>query len=262
MKNFFVIGDSTSQSLSPTIFNHWFKVYNIQAKYSFIEVKKNNFEKVLLNKINDENTFGFNVTIPFKKDIFKYIDITNNHSKKIGAINCVKVSKKTKGINTDWVGYLNSTKDFKINKSKNVIVLGYGGASKAIIYGLLYKGFKSVLVFNRSKKQIKLKERKTFTKQYKTVDKYLVNAGLIINTTPTNPLNKKQTKLIGKDVIVSDIVYAPKNTPFLSPLKENRKIYGISMLIEQAIPCFYYWFGFKPKADKVLIKKLNAKIKK
>ena len=61
--------------------------------------------------------------------------------------------------------------------------------------------------------------------------------------------------------MVSDIVYKPKNTAFLNNFKENRKIYGISMLIEQAIPCFYNWFGFNPKIDKILIKKLNAKIK-
>ena len=261
MKNLFVIGDRTSESLSPLIFNLWFKVYNIQAKYSFVEVKKNNFKKVILDKINNKNTFGFNITIPYKRDIFKLIDIKNNHAKNIGAVNCVIIQKKNKGINTDWIGYLNSIKAFKINKSKKIIVLGYGGASKAIVYGLFYSGFKNVVVFNRSKKEIKFKEKKSYTKQYNTIDKHLNNADLIINTTPINPLNKKQIKVIRSSAVVSDIVYKPKNTAFLNNFKENRKIYGISMLIEQAIPCFYNWFGFNPKIDKILIKKLNAKIK-
>ena len=260
MKHFFVIGDKVSQSLSPLIFNHWFKVYNIKAKYSFVEVNKNKFERVLLDKINDKKNFGFNITIPFKKDIFQYIDTKNTHAKNIGAINCVKILKKNRGINTDWIGYLNSIKGFKINKNNNIIVLGYGGASKAIVYGLYYKGFKNVLVFNRSKKKIKFKEKAFFTKHYNTIDKHLKSVDLLINTTPINPLNKKQTRAISKNVIVSDIVYRPKKTAFLKNFKENKKIYGISMLVEQAVICFYDWFGFKPNVDKVLIEKLNAKI--
>lgn len=261
MKKFFVIGDKSSQSLSPLIFNHWFKKYNIAAKYTFLEVKKNNFEKILLEKISDKKTFGFNITIPFKGDVFKHIETKNIHSVNIGAINCVNIQTKNKGINTDWIGYLNSIKKYRINKQKNVIVLGYGGASKAIVYGLYYKGFKNVLVFNRSKKIIKFKEKKTYTKQYNTIDNYLDDVSLIINTTPVNPLTKKQTTNVSINTIISDIVYKPKNTVFLNCFKENKKIYGISMLLEQAIPCFYEWFGFRPKVDVGLIRKLNKKIK-
>ena len=92
------------------------------------------------------------------------------------------------------------------------------------------------------------------------MDKPLKEADLIINTTPTNPLNRKQIKLIRTSTIISDIVYKPKETAFLKNFKENKKIYGISMLIEQAIPCFYYWFGFSPDVDSELLKKINSKI--
>ena len=261
MKHFFVIGDRTSQSLSPLIFNHWFRLHNIDAKYSFIEVNKNNFENTLLEKINDKKTFGFNVTIPFKKDIFKHVNLKNIHAKNIGAINCVNTYKTNKGINTDWIGYLNSIKELKIKKSENIIILGYGGASKAIVYGLFYKGFRNIFVFNRTKKLIKFKENKFFTKNYNIVGNYLNNVSLIINTTPINPLNKQQILKVNKNAVISDIVYKPKNTAFLNNFKKNKKIYGISMLVEQAIPCFYNWFGFNPKVDQKLIQKLNAKIK-
>ena len=89
MKNFFVIGDKASKSLSPLIFNHWFKKYNIQAKYSFLEVTKKNFDTEIVKKISDKKTQGFNVTIPFKKDIIKHLDNKNIHAQKIGAVNCV-----------------------------------------------------------------------------------------------------------------------------------------------------------------------------
>ena len=72
MKNFFVIGDQTSKSLSPLIFSHWFEKYNIQAKYSFLEVTKKNFDRNIVEVLSDKNTQGFNVTIPFKKCWFKF----------------------------------------------------------------------------------------------------------------------------------------------------------------------------------------------
>ena len=261
MKNFFVIGDQTSKSLSPLIFNHWFKKYNIQAKYSFLEVTKKKFNIEIVKKLNDKNTQGLNVTIPFKKDIIKYLDNKNVHAQKIGAVNCVTVGKKIKGTNTDWLGYLNSIKNNKINKNKNILILGFGGASQAIYYGFFFKGYKNVSVFNRSKKAINIGGVKKYTKYYSLINSYLIKSDLIINTTPINPLNKKQINLIKKNTIISDIVYQPKETPFLKEFKFNKKIYGISMLVEQALPCFKKWFGFVPVVDESLIKKLYKKIK-
>ena len=261
MKNFFVIGDRASKSLSPLIFNHWFKKYNIQAKYSFLEVTKRNFNREVVKKLNDKKTIGLNVTIPFKKDIIKHLDSKNVHAQNIGAVNCVTVGKKIKGINTDWVGYLNSIKKEKINKNKNILILGFGGASQAIYYGFFFKGYKNISVFNRSKKAINIGGNNKYTKDYSLINSYLIKSDLIINTTPINPLNKRQTNLIKKTTIISDIVYKPKETPFLKEFKHNKKIYGISMLVEQALPCFNQWFGFVPVVDKSLIKKLYKKIK-
>ena len=261
MKEFFVIGNKTSKSLSPLIFNHWFKKYNVDAKYKFIEVKERDFDKVIIKKILSNKITGFNVTTPYKKKITKHLNAQNQHAKNIGAVNCVLVGKKLKGTNTDWIGYLSSIKLEKINKNDKILILGYGGASQAIFYGLLLKGYKNVIVFNRTKKFIKFEGVNKFTKPYSLIDKHLGYADLIINTTPTNPLNQKQTKLISNETIISDIVYMPKETIFLKKFKDNRKIYGITMLVEQAIPCFRQWFGFNPKVDRVLLKKLNNKIK-
>ena len=261
MRNFFVIGDQASKSLSPLIFNHWFKKYNIQAKYSFLEVTKKNFDSEIVKKLNNKHTHGFNVTIPFKKDIIKHLDNKNVHAQKIGAVNCVTVGNKIKGTNTDWIGYLNSIKQEKINKNKNILILGYGGASQAIYYGFLFKGYKNVSVFNRSKKKINIRGINKYTKDYSLINSYLIKSDLIINTTPTNPLSKKQINLIKKTTIISDIVYQPKETLFLKEFKFNKKIYGISMLIEQALPCFKQWFSFVPVVDDALIKKLHKKIK-
>lgn len=260
MKEFFVIGDQTSKSLSPLIFNYWFKKYNIKAKYSYVEVSQAKFDATVAKKLKEKNTGGFNVTIPYKKKIFKHLSTKNLHAKNIGAVNCVTIGKKIRGMNTDWLGYLGSIKNVKINKNKKILILGYGGAAQAIFYGFSTKGYKNILVFNRSKKAIKTKGVKRFTKKYSLIDKHLKDSYLIINTTPTNPLNKKQEKKINPKTILSDIVYSPKETAFLKNFNENKKIYGISMLVEQAIPCFYQWFGFTPKIDEKLIKKIYSKI--
>ena len=260
MKNFFVIGSKVSKSLSPLIFNHWFKKYKLKAKYTFIEVKEADFDKVVNKKIQDRNVAGFNVTTPYKKNIIKYVEVKNIHAKNIEAANCITLDIKIKGSNTDWIGYLNSIKAAKIRKKDKILILGYGGASQAIYYGFSLKGFKNILVFNRSKKKINFKSTNRYTKKYSTINKHLKEADLIINTTPTNPLNEKQTKLIKKGTVISDIVYQPKETRFLKNFKENKKIYGISMLIEQAIPCFRQWFGFEPRVDKNLLNKLYKKI--
>ena len=90
---------------------------------------------------------------------------------------------------------------------------------------------------------------------------HIGSADMIINTTPTNPISAKNRSLIGQDTILSDIVYKPKQTSFLKRYPKNKKIYGITMLLEQAIPCFNLWFGFKPTIDDRLIKMLEKKIK-
>ncbi len=261
MKKFFVIGNNTSNSLSPIIFNYWFKKYNIKAKYTFVETNKNNFNEKIKEKINDFRTSGFNITIPFKKNIIKHLDNQDPHSRKIGAVNCVTIKKKIKGTNTDWIGFLNSINYKKINKKNRIIILGYGGAGQAIHYGLYKKGFRNIVIFNRSRKIVKSINKKMYTKKFSLINEFLPSAGLIINTTPTNPINKRQSNLVKKTTLVSDIVYRPKNTPFLKSFEKNKKIYGIHMLVEQAIPCFYQWFGFSPKADNALYNKLNKKIK-
>ena len=148
----------------------------------------------------------------------------------------------------------------KQTKNKKVIILGYGGASHAIHYVLKKRGFKDILIFNRSKKKIKYSKNTEYTKKYSDLETHLEGVFLIINTTPINPMLKKHLKLITKSTIVSDIVYSPKNTSFLKQFPKNKKIYGISMLIEQAKPCFKIWFGKNPSVDAKMLNAIYKKI--
>jgi Shikimate 5-dehydrogenase len=243
-----------------SFFKHWFKKYKINANYKFVEVSPAKFDTALKKELRNKNLGGFNITIPYKSKVIKYLDVQNKHAKIIGAVNCVLIGKKIKGVNTDWIGYLNSIKDIRLKKNKKIIILGFGGASQAIVYGLNFRGYKNLNIFNRSKKKIIFNNRTQYTKKFSLLDKYLEGADLIINTTPTNPIKKQQTKLLKKQAVISDIVYKPKKTNFIKSFKDNKKIYGISMLVEQAVPCFNFWFGFNPEIDDVLINKLNKKI--
>ena len=154
MNNYYVVGNKASRSLSPTIFNYWFKKYKIKAKYKFLELDENSFDKRILEKIKEKNTKGLNITIPFKKKIIKHLNNLDKHSKEINAVNCVSIGGRTKGINTDWIGYYNTLPKNKNLRKKKVLLIGYGGAALAIHYVLMIKGFKNITIVNRSKKKL------------------------------------------------------------------------------------------------------------
>ncbi len=260
MKKFYVVGDKASKSLSPTIFNYWFKKYNINARYGYLELTEKNFHRKIKEVLKKKDTIGLNVTIPFKNKIIKHLNKIDVHAKKIGAVNCV-TNKKTKiGTNTDWTGYYKTLPNIKKTKNRKVVILGYGGASHAIHYVLKKRGFKEILIFNRSKRKIKYSNKAEYTKTFSDLEKYLDGVFLIINTTPINPILKKHLKFISKSTIVSDIVYNPKNTTFLKHFPKNKKIHGISMLIEQAKPCFKLWFGKNPSVDQKMLNLIYKKI--
>ena len=165
-KKIYVIGTNVDKSLSPLIFNHWFKKYKINAIYDFRTIKEKNFNKEINEILKEKNLCGLNVTIPFKEKILKKMDKLDKASKIIKAVNCVTIrNNKYYGSNTDWVGFgealLNAMLEQQINITKNgkVILIGYGGAAKAVLYNLSLMGAvwkNNTLVFNRSKRKINI----------------------------------------------------------------------------------------------------------
>ena len=258
-KKAYVVGTNVSKSLSPLIFNYWFKKYKIDGSYGYKEIKEKNFDLEIKKILQEEGVRGINVTIPFKEKIIKHLSQQNKHAKLIGAVNCVSITnKKTKGINTDWTGFKDSTKHIK--KRNVAMVLGYGGSAKAVIYALKHMGFKKIMVFNRTFNKIK-KLKNIKAHKLEEISDYFYTADIIVNTIPKNFISKllkfKQNlnKKTHKTGYGFDLVY---NSPtlFLDSISKTKRIYGVEMLAHQAAPCFYKWFGKKPKVDKKLIKKL------
>lgn len=272
-KKAYVVGTHVNKSLSPLIFNHWIKKYNINAKYEFKIVKKENFHKDINKILKEKSLCGINITIPFKEKILKKMHKLDKPSQIIKAVNCVTIkNNKYYGFNTDWSGFgdalnkkLQTTKNKK--EKRKIILIGYGGASKAILYSLSLMGKehrKNILVFNRSKRKINIPHiKQKTTHPLKKIQNNLDQAFLVINTTPRNVLRDLKIKKIIKKIAVCDIVYKPKETSFLKHfINPHTKIYGIDMLINQARPCFFKWFGIMPSKDRGLINKLSKHISK
>ena len=155
----FVLGNNVSTSLSPIIFNYWFFKHSVNANYSYREIKEEDFSKKIKKILTTKNVCGLNITIPFKEKIIPYLDDLDEPSQKIGAVNCVTIkNKKFYGSNTDWIGFSETLKE-KTNKNKIIkkeaIIIGYGGAAKAILYALLKLKYKKIHIFNRSLDKMK-----------------------------------------------------------------------------------------------------------
>ena len=272
MKKAYVIGKNASKSLSPTIFNYWFKKYKIKGEYSFKEIKEIDFNSAIPIILKEKNLCGLNITIPFKEKIIEHLHSIDKNAEQIGAVNCISKTKEGfEGINTDWVGFEESIRwqekynTSKIIKKEKAILIGYGGASKAILYSLLKTGFKKIRVFNRDFS--KIKDLKNISAhKLNEIENYFSKADLVINTIPINynkDLNLRAPKI---NFVEDKTAHTPhgfdacynQNTFFLDHFNKRKRFYGLHMLIHQAAPCFHRWYGVKPEVDTKLVTLLET----
>jgi len=262
MQKFGLIGCPLGHSFSPTIHKLIYKLNGIEAMYNLKEITWHDFNKNLLKNIYEEFT-GFNVTIPYKSEIIKYLDRVDEEAKNIGAVNTIKkIENNWIGFNTDVEGFLYPLKDY-LQNTDVCIVLGTGGGAKAVVYAVLkYIKPKQLIVCGRT-----LKKAEEFMHEYKAINKFveikyniierikndLINSDLIINATPVgmHP-NFKDSLLpnsfsLKEDTIVYDLVYNPMETKLLKQAKENCPecitINGWQMLVVQAVRSIEIWTG-------------------
>jgi len=151
MRRFGLLQYPEKESLSKKIFNQYFKLSSINAKYDDIVIEPRKFDTKVTEYL--ESYDGLNVTVPFKEDIIKFISPVED-AREINAVNCIY---QNKGYNTDWKGFYNSLLD--TNLKLPILLVGAGGASKAIIYGLYKLGIKELILINRTiEKANKLKD--------------------------------------------------------------------------------------------------------
>lgn len=259
-----IIGYPIAHSLSPVIHNYAFRLYGIDAVYVAFEVRPEMLE-VAVNGIRALGIKGLTVTIPHKERIVAYLDYIDDVAKGIGAVNTVKNEDgRLLGYNTDVWGFLEPLKPYTSKlKGGSVLLIGAGGAARAIVYALKSLGVTRVYIANRTADRGLLMEKYALSlgldAKYIGFDEIYMNelsrsVDLIVNATPLGmhgvggrvPIG---SDYINKDAIVYDIVYNPLETPLLMEAKKAGAITipGIEMLVFQAILAFEIWTGIRPE---------------
>lgn len=242
MINFGLIGKSLSHSFSKTYFDNKFKENGLTD-----HVYKN-FELVTIEEfktvLTTENLRGLNITNPYKESIIPFLNALSTEAKEIGAVNCVKIDNgRTTGYNTDAYGFGQSIKPFLDTTHERALILGTGGASKAVAYALKKIGVEVFFVSSSAKKN-------TNTFFYNEINERVMSSfKLIINTTPLGLFpNVTEMPALPDDLFTDkhlayDLIYNPEQTAFLKKAKEKgaTTINGLSMLHLQAEKSWEIW---------------------
>lgn len=239
MRHFGLIGKSLGHSFSAKFFNGKFKAEQIDADYQLFEIED---VATIDNLIKEHNLEGFNVTIPYKETIIAHLDGLTKEAHEIGAVNCVVIKNGQKiGHNTDLTGIEASLHWLDIDSNPKVLILGTGGASKAVQYALKKRGIEFMVV-SRSE------ERGDVTYDTLTAD-IIADHKLIINTTPVGMSPDVENaptidySAIGAEHRLFDLVYNPAKTQFLARGEERgaKTMGGMLMLQTQAIASWHLW---------------------
>ncbi|MBO6606302.1 shikimate dehydrogenase [Psychroserpens sp.] len=242
MKRLGLIGKHISYSFSKGYFTEKFKKEDLDFSYENFDLELINEFPRLLNSQSD--IIGFNVTIPYKEAIIPYLDNLSKKAKKIGAVNTIRITKKgkLKGYNTDFYGFSESLKPFLKKHHKKALILGTGGASKAISFALKKHSIKHDYVSRNRKANVKF-TYDSLTKE--TIASYQI----IINCTPLGTYPKVNDcppipyDGISDQHLLYDLIYNPEETKFLRIGKSQgaQVTNGYKMLIYQAEKAWDIW---------------------
>ncbi|HVZ13490.1 MAG TPA: shikimate dehydrogenase [Bauldia sp.] len=254
-----VIGWPVKHSRSPVIHKFWLREYGIDGDYVLHPVEP---EKVaaFFAGFADSGFVGGNVTVPHKEAAFAAVAKRDAAAEATGALNTLWLESGTLvGANTDVAGFLANLDEEAPGwdeKKGAAVVLGAGGAARAIVWGLLSRGLGPVHVVNRDPARPKALATR-FGAQVKParwvdVPSLLIGARLLVNTTTLGmagqPLLKIDLAPLPTDAVVNDIVYVPRETELLKAARWRnlRTAEGLGMLLHQAVPGFDHWFGRRP----------------
>ena len=256
-----LIGHPVEHSFSPPMHNAAFNALNMDWAYVAFDVNPFNV-KSAIEGAKSLNIKGFNVTIPHKIEVMKYLDEIDEVAGLIGAVNTIDF-KSMKGYNTDGIGAVKAIEEVTSIKNKNVVVAGAGGASRAISFYIAKYGAESVTILNRNvEKAQSLADDINLiddvnADSIKNIKGHVADADILIDTTPVgmHP-NVNDDAIIcaedmHEDLVVFDAVYNPNETSLIKEaIKANAKpVYGIKMLLYQGVESFKIWTGQNPPVD-------------
>lgn len=263
-----LLGYPLAHSLSPVMHNAAFEEYELNNIYLPIQVLPENL-KTVVNGIKKMNFSGFNVTIPYKIKIIKYMDEIDDYAKAIGAVNTVIINNGLmKGYNTDGIGFLRSFEEFAGNKidGKKVFIVGAGGAARAIAFAMAMNNAKKIYICNRTfEKSESLSNdinksmpqcSHTVPMSFDEMREAINDSDVLINCTsvgmhPNIELSPIDKKLLFRDLTVCDAIYNPSKTKLLRDAEEIgcKIVLGLPMLVYQGVEAFELWTGRKAPVD-------------
>lgn len=261
-----VVGWPIKHSKSPALHGHWLKRYDLPGKYTAIEIPPETFERDLRG-LARKGFKGVNVTIPFKETVLKLADTITDRAALIGAANTIHFhADGTIGAdNTDGYGFVQNLRQnapYWAPENKPALVLGAGGASRAIVWALLNEGVSKVRLLNRTRIRAENLASHFGAKvdviEWEKASDAMAGCSTIINTTSLGMEGQPELRVNFNEAdvgaLVSDIVYAPLVTPFLAKASERglQTVDGLGMLLHQAVPGFESWFGQTPVVDDAL----------
>ncbi|WP_404288394.1 shikimate dehydrogenase [Microvirga sp. RSM25] len=270
MAKAFVVGHPIKHSRSPLIHGYWLKQYGLDGSYERIEVAPVNFGD-FLKSFPTRGFAGGNVTIPHKEMAFLGVDRRTEQAERVGAVNTLWIEDGVLwGDNTDVTGFM-AHLDASLGTGweqdvETVLVLGAGGAARAVVAGLQNRPCKRIFVANRtlSKAEDLVRDLRRGspvgleTSAWEALGRVIPHAQLIVNTTSLGMAGQPPLTLdLGKaprNAAVADIVYVPLETPLLAAAAAHnlRTVDGLGMLLHQAVPGFRRWFGVTPEVTPEL----------
>lgn len=266
-----VLGFPVDQSLSPLIHQHWLQRYQIDGQYKAINVMPENLAQ-WVDTLVRTGYAGFNVTIPHKIGVMAFCDEITPLAQEIGAVNMVTIDERGRltGTNTDVFGFQENLRQQQPGwdpAQGPALVLGAGGAARAVVYALLEMGVPQVTLCNRTSDRAAALAQEDFCRGRVNVldwaarDKGLYTSTLLVNTTSLGMVYSEplEIDLSNAGCLVYDIVYRPQETPLLQQARRYGLpvVTGLGMLLHQARPAFAAWFGTMPEIDDALIDKVE-----
>lgn len=260
-----VVGHPVKHSRSPIIHGYWLEQFGINGRYDRYDVKPEDFSH-FVKTLSEQGLQGVNVTIPHKEAAFLALDEATERARRLKAANTLWFENgKLWGDNTDSIGFLANLDQghpgWDIN-AKSALILGAGGAARAIIAGLQERNIEKITIVNRTRERAEelalMSGGQVAIAEWSKVSFQLESADLVVNTTSLGMSGQPDLDLsldpLGRNALVTDIVYVPLETNLLKQarLRGNPVVDGLGMLLHQAVPGFEHWFGKRPVVTDAL----------
>ncbi len=262
----FVTGWPIKHSRSPIIHRHWLKQYGVAGSYDAVAVSEADFVSFVAGLKDGSSSFsGGNVTIPHKESAFRLSDEPDELAQELGAANTLWLQEgRLHASNTDGYGFAANLDGFHPgwDKVDRAVILGAGGASRAVIQAVRDRGVSEIHVVNRTVSRAQELAHRFGSKVHAhglpALSEVMAGAGLFVNTTSLGMDGEESAVFdfsgLKAGALVTDIVYVPLETPILKQAREQGypTVDGLGMLLHQAVPGFEKWFGHRPVVDNAL----------